>query len=131
MRISVVMALAVVPALMLGGCGDAETADEGHGVNHPSSSAAPAAEQEVQRFTIAGGKRTAGSDTIEAAVGETVVIEVTSDVADELHLHGYDKELMLEPGKPAKLKFTANIPGVFEIEMHEFTGQLAQLRVTG
>ena len=29
-----------------------------------------------------------------------VTIEVTSDTADEVHLHGYDIEKELVPGKP-------------------------------
>lgn len=61
--------------------------------------------------TITGGGRK------EVKLGDTVAIQVTSDVADEVHLHGYDKKVDAEPGTPALLEFTADIPGVFEVEL--------------
>ncbi|GAB3887585.1 hypothetical protein GCM10027612_26670 [Microbispora bryophytorum subsp. camponoti] len=42
--------------------------------------------------TIAGRKVTPPPDRIEVTKGQTVRITVTSDTADEAHLHGYDKE---------------------------------------
>ncbi|NUR98531.1 MAG: hypothetical protein HOV67_25155 [Kribbellaceae bacterium] len=43
---------------------------------------------------------------------------MTTDVADELHLHGYDLEKETVPGKPATIEFDASIPGEFEAELH-------------
>ena len=45
-------------------------------------------------------------------------IVVSSDAADEIHLHGYDIEKNAAPGTPARFNFKANIEGVFEIESH-------------
>ena len=41
---------------------------------------------------------------------EKVAIVVGSDVADHVHLHGYDKFADVAPGKPARLAFVASIP---------------------
>jgi hypothetical protein len=47
-----------------------------------------------------------------------VRIVVSSDAPDEIHLHGYDIEKEVEPGKPAVFAFTAAIEGIFEMESH-------------
>jgi hypothetical protein len=47
-----------------------------------------------------------------------VVIVVRSDVADEIHLHGYDIEKEAGPGRPARFRFKANLEGQFELESH-------------
>jgi hypothetical protein len=41
---------------------------------------------------------------------------VASDVDDEVHIHGYDIMLDVSLQEPAKVRFTADIPGVFEVE---------------
>ena len=43
-------------------------------------------------------------------LGEPVTLVVTSDVADEVQLHGYGVETGLTPGQPAELSFDATIP---------------------
>jgi hypothetical protein len=61
--------------------------------------------------------------------GSTVTLQVTSDVADEVHLHGYDKHVDVEKGGTARLTFTANLTGVFEVELESRGLRLAQLQV--
>jgi hypothetical protein len=51
--------------------------------------------------------------------GEQVRLVVRSDEPDEIHVHGYDIEKPVAPGKPARFQFEATIEGVFEIESHE------------
>ncbi|MEU7784586.1 hypothetical protein [Amycolatopsis sp. NPDC049159] len=89
---------------------------------------APAGEQ-VAQFTVRGGKRVAGPDRVEVAPGRAVRLEVTSDTADELHVHGYDKEVELTAGQPGSVSFTADVPGLFEVELHHSGAKLTQLRV--
>lgn len=74
--------------------------------------------------TIAGGKVSAGQQSVvKAKAGQSVRINAVSDVADSLHVHGYDRTLELKPGKPARLEFTTGTKGIFEVETHE-TGKL-------
>jgi hypothetical protein len=61
--------------------------------------------------TVAKGKVTPSGATIKVKAGQTVLVTAVSDAADEVHVHGYDKELPLTPGKPASVKFTANMKG--------------------
>lgn len=56
---------------------------------------------------------------VDATKGDPVRIVVRSDVADEIHIHGYDISRDAAPGKPARFQFDATIEGVFEIESHE------------
>ena len=89
------------------------------------------AEPGVQRFaaTIEGGSVVGGIQRWQVAQGDDVRIVVRSDVDDELHLHGYDLEKPVGPGRPATFAFAATIPGRFELESHESGGQIAQLDV--
>ncbi|MGH3949023.1 MAG: hypothetical protein ACRDSE_07855 [Pseudonocardiaceae bacterium] len=138
MRKTVLAALVIAPALAVAGCGGADEPGAAPDDQTSTSAPAPAPDsgtsqapaEDVHRFTIEGGERTEGPERIEVRVGEPVTIEVTSDVADAVHVHGYDKTLELTPGEPATVKFTADIPGVFEIELHEAGGLITQLRVT-
>jgi plastocyanin len=57
-------------------------------------------------------------DPAEITVGEgdRVTLRATSDRPVEMHLHGYDRELKVEPGGSATLSFEAEKTGRFEIE---------------
>jgi hypothetical protein len=61
--------------------------------------------------------------------GETVVLRVVADVADEVHLHGYDRTANVAPGKPAQIRFTADITGVYEVELEQRKQPLLMLEV--
>lgn len=61
--------------------------------------------------------------------GRRVVLTVSADVADSVHLHGYDLQAGVAPGRPAKLSFRAERPGVFELELEERGAMIAELTV--
>ena len=60
---------------------------------------------------------------------ETVTVRVTSDVADEIHVHGYDATAPVAAGSTGEVRFVANIPGVFEVEFEESGKLLFTLEV--
>jgi heme/copper-type cytochrome/quinol oxidase subunit 2 len=62
-------------------------------------------------------------------VNSPVTIEVTSDTADEVHLHGYDIEKELVPGKVTTLSFVADQTGIFEVELHKANVVILHLQV--
>ena len=68
---------------------------------------------------MTGGQVSGDTGRVPVASGDHVTLVITSDVADEVHLHGYDLEAELSPGQPAEITFDATIPGVFEVELHE------------
>ena len=61
--------------------------------------------------------------------GDTLRLLVTSDEADELHVHGYDLHLPLKPGKTQILSFVAAHTGRFPIELHRADVELVVLEV--
>lgn len=79
-------------------------------------------------FTVAGGS-VDGPDKIEATVGEEIVIVVSADVTDEVHLHGYDVFADVTPDTPARLEVVTDIPGIFEMELEGARLVLAELEV--
>lgn len=66
----------------------------------------------------------------EVAVGDTVAITVTSDVADEVHVHGYDVYADIGPDAPTTFLVEATIPGVWEVELHDSGLLLLELAVS-
>ena len=50
------------------------------------------------------------------------------DVADHVHLHGYDMLRDVAPGRPAQISFRATIPGRFEVELEDRGLQILDLR---
>jgi hypothetical protein len=78
----------------------------------------PPPKPEVSRIEIRGGEVVGGPAEIKAKNGDTVVIVVSADAPDDIHLHGYDIEKKAAPGQPARFKFKASAEGEFEIESH-------------
>ena len=93
----------------------------------PTTTAAP--EPVRIDYVIVGGEPQGGIQRDSVARGRDVVITVTSDVADEVHVHGYDLMADVAPGAPATIRFTADAPGRFEIELENTGVQIAELEV--
>jgi hypothetical protein len=93
----------------------------------PATTAAPEAVR--LNYVIVGGEPQGGIQRDSVARGREVVITVTSDVADEVHVHGYDLMADVAPGAPATIRFTADAPGRFEIELENTGVQIAELEV--
>lgn len=74
----------------------------------------------VQRTASLTGDRL-NPEAIDVCKGQQVTIEIVTERAGELHLHGYDEEapeVAVEPGDTATFKFTATRAGQFVIELH-------------
>jgi heme/copper-type cytochrome/quinol oxidase subunit 2 len=102
----------------------------------PTTAAAPATPQQkaeprpIPEVRVKGGKPVGGIKDLTFAKGESVQFAVVSDVADEVHVHGYDFHKDVAPGKPVKFKFPAKIDGEFEVELESRGEQVASLKVT-
>jgi FtsP/CotA-like multicopper oxidase with cupredoxin domain len=92
-----------------------------------ATSSSSAAGQTIQ-VSYAGGTITGGG-RVPVKEGTSVTLEVTSDVADEVHVHGYDLMRDVTPDAPATITFDATIPGVFEVELEELGSPLLTLQV--
>ena len=83
-------------------------------------------------ITVANGEPVGGVKRFTYRKGDRVSIEVTVDRSvEEVHVHGYE---ITEPAakNPVRLSITADIDGLFEIEVHRADGtdeQIVELRV--
>jgi hypothetical protein len=82
------------------------------------------------RITVKGGRPVGGIQHPKVALGDNAIIFVKSDVADEVHFHGYDLSQDVKAGGTAQIPFHATIPGRFEIELENTGTQLAELTVS-
>lgn len=90
------------------------------------TSASPAGT--VITISYAGGEATGDTGRIKVKVGEPITLKVTSDVKNEVHIHGADLYLDLEPGVEAVQEFTEDAPGVYEVELHDGGGVLTRVQ---
>ncbi len=80
--------------------------------------------------TITDGSVETASDRVEVEVGQTVSIMIEADVAEEVHVHGYDLFGDVAPGSPTTIALTADVPGVFEVELEGSGLFLFELQVS-
>jgi molybdopterin-binding protein len=95
----------------------------------PSSTASPSPSVQVIEVHIVDGEVHTDADRVEMTSGAAIRLIVTSDAADELHVHGADATAALVAGIPTTLDFTISEPGVFEVETHDSGLLLVQLLV--
>jgi hypothetical protein len=134
MRIEIAL-LAAAGALFLAGCGGGKgtpgPTTTGGGATTAAAptttSAGPAAK--VITIRIVGGKPVGGITRETVKKSALVDLVVHSDVADEVHLHGYDLHQDVKPGGTARIRFQAKIPGVFEAELENRKLQILELTV--
>jgi len=111
--------LALLLAVLLAGCGGSSTGgDAGRG-----------GKTDTIRVAVKDGKVTPATHREPVAKGDTVKLVVTTDTADEVHVHGVDIEKETAPGKPVTITFVAKDAGIYEVETHESGLQLLQLEV--
>ncbi|MET8308463.1 hypothetical protein [Micromonospora sp. NPDC005173] len=147
-RIPAVLATGVLTALLATGCGQGDdpsvadpstlptaapptttTAPAASDSPTPSATAStPAVDRQIT-VTIAKRRVTPPTGRITVDKGQLVRITVTSDVSDELHVHGYELGARLPAGTPASVEFRAEKTGLFEVETHETELVLFQLVV--
>jgi hypothetical protein len=88
----------------------------------PAAIGSDARAAEIRRFalTIKNRKVDPARKVIRVTRGDTLELELSTDEAAELHLHGYDKLIKVEPAVPAMLRLDATIAGRFPVEAHGF-----------
>ena len=131
-------------SLLLAGCGGgSKSASPATTAAPPPTTTAPVRTVTAQPVTrpaepkatvitirIKDGKPVGGIARATAKKGEFVDLVVHSDVADEVHVHGYDLHQDVEAGGTARIRFPATIQGVFEAELENRKLQILELKVT-
>jgi hypothetical protein len=126
----VLLAVTLAPVVGVGGCAAAPAGRPPAAAPAGGGSAGAAATVQRIEIAYAGGAVTSGVARHEVPLGSTVDLVVASDVADEVHLHGYDRSSFVTAGATTTLRFVADIPGVFEVELEQRGVQLAKLQVS-
>lgn len=78
---------------------------------------------------VKGGRPQGGIERPTIDKGKKVVLVLKTDAGEAVHLHGYNIEKPVTPGKPLRIAFTATLPGRFELELHHPDVVLAVLEV--
>jgi hypothetical protein len=120
-----VVFLAVL-SLGAAGCGGD---DDGEGAATTSAATTGNQPQEVT-VTVENAEPVGGVVHADIKQGTEVMLMVTADVEDEVHVHGYDLSAEVAPDHPAHITFVADIAGEFEVELEERTVPIAELAVT-
>jgi FtsP/CotA-like multicopper oxidase with cupredoxin domain len=100
--------------------------DPSGGSTSTSAPAAPAA----PTIRVVNGRPQGGVKTVSVKKNDPVVLKVQSDVADEIHVHGYDLKKDVPEGGSVMFTFNATIEGRFEVELEHAATQIANLEVT-
>jgi hypothetical protein len=132
-------------ALFLGGCGLASCGGDVDAGTTESTGAQPTlstttdetptqpttegAQPTVVRVRVVGGVPRDGIVRTTVKKGDRVVLVVTSDLADHVHLHGYDVMRAVAADEAARIRFRATLPGRFEVELEDRGVQVAELTV--
>ena len=136
MKRVVLAAACVLAAVALAGCGS----DDGESASSTDTTATTvttttetttteAGTPTIVRIIVVDGQSQGGIVRQTVNKDDQVVLVVTSDVADEIHLHGYDIARDVEAGGTVRLPFKATIPGRFEAELESRSVQIADITV--
>ena len=87
------------------------------------------AQPNVFDIVVKGGRRLSEEAVQQVHQGEEVTLQITSDKADELHLHGYNLSMPVSPERTAVITFKADRTGRFTYELHKSGLELGALEV--
>lgn len=84
----------------------------------------------VPTIVVRNGEPLGGVQEFRVAGGGLIRFKVKSDVADEVHLHGYDISKPVTSGGEVGFAVPAAIQGVFEVELENAAVPLAEITVS-
>jgi hypothetical protein len=128
----VAVLLAVFAVAGLAACGSDDGSDSSSATNAGGEGGAHSiteVENAVPTITVKNGEPVGGVQELEYNAGDQVRFKVDSDVADEIHVHGYDLMKDVPAGGSVSFSFPAEIEGIFEVELEGRKEQIAELRV--
>jgi hypothetical protein len=137
MKHSTKAAFACLAALVIAGglaaCGSSsdETNEATNGgVTRPADSPESASMGgKVPTIVIRNGEPVGGIKQLEYNAGDEIRFEVKSDIAEEVHVHGYDLMQDVPAGGTVSFDFPAEIEGIFEAELEGRKEQIAEITV--
>lgn len=138
-RLTAALVTTVAAGLLLAGCGDPDPGTDAPSAAPTSASASPSAEESadvsaepgvVVDVTLSADGPTPQGERVEVEVGEPITLNVTAEVADEVHVHS-DPEVSIdvEAGDETSRTFTIDRPGQVAVESHATHAVIVQLVV--
>lgn len=110
----------------------AEQSAGGEGGEEPQRGSQPErkpAEPPAVSIVVENGQPRGGPSEITVTKGEEIRIDVSSDIEEQLHLHGYDVAKPIAAGGKAEFRVPATLEGVFELELENSAVPLAEISV--
>lgn len=100
----------------------------------PSTDSTPSVSTQLDTLrmnvSIVGDTVEPTNQRLDASVGQSISMSITSDVTDELHVHSVPEHTFeIEPGKDQVFTFTVDVPGQVDIELHHSDRTVATLVV--
>ena len=105
-----------------------ETATSGAG-NSGGETGGAGTTSEVSTILIRDGQPVGGVQDLSFTQGDDIQFKVESDVADEVHFHGYDVGMDVEAGGSVTCDLPATDAGVFEVELEQRVVPIAEITV--
>ena len=85
----------------------------------------------VVNVTIAAGTVTPTNAEVDAGVGQPIVLLVSSDATDSLHVHSIPERVFdVQPRAGQRFEFTVDIPGRVDVELHDLNRTVVTFAVT-
>jgi plastocyanin len=125
---AVAVLLALVASVALAACGSSGN-DSSTGGGAARTEATAKEEGGGTTIVVKNGEPVGGVQELEYSAGDRIRFTVDSDVADEIHVHGYDLMKDVPAGGSVSFSFPAEIEGIFEVELEEHKEQIAEIRV--
>jgi hypothetical protein len=82
-----------------------------------------------ERIVVRDGKPVGGIKRLEYDRGDRVRFVIRTDAADEVHVHGFDITKDVPANRSVRFRLTADLEGVFEVELHHAHAAIAELRI--
>lgn len=109
----------------LAGCGGAHDAGSPSASNTAGGAGGP-----VVDVVIANGQVTPTNATLQAKVNQQITLKVSSDAADELHVHSTpDHKFQVAAAPNQTFQFSVDVPGTVEVELHHLKRTIATIQV--
>jgi hypothetical protein len=134
MLVALLVVLAAVALSACGSSGETTTADNGAESTTESGKSAPEAEKppteaDVPTIVVRNGEPVGGVQELEYSAGEQIRFRVSSDAAEEIHVHGYDYSQNVPAGGTVEFDFPAELEGIYEAELEELGVQIVELQI--
>jgi len=94
-----------------------------------TATATPEPKPAVPLVVVRDGKPVGGVKKLRFDKGDRIRFRVRSDVADHIHVHGYDLMKDVAAGGTVSFSFPASIEGIFEAELEDRGEQVLSLQV--